>query len=291
MLIITTFGSDPEAIKARKGIVISSRVHPGETGASWMMKGIIDYLIANNVKAKILRDNFVFKILPMLNVDGVVNGSSRCNLAGVDLNRCWIDPSRKLHPTIYHMKNMVRKFQEDRDIFLVCDLHGHSRKKNIFMYGNSGRVNDRMKEKIFPKLIDKNLDVFNLSDCSFQVQKAKEATARIVMWKEMGITNTFTLEASFCGPDQGKYADYHFNIDLLEEVGHKFCDTILDFCDPDQIKVKQVLEELEIILPKASDSESDADSEPDSGENISENEGQNENQTRGKKKVVKGKKA
>ena len=78
---------------------------------------------------------------------------------------------------------------------------------------------------------------------------------------------------------------------MLEEVGHKFCDTILDFCDPDQIKVKQVLEELEIILPKASDSESDADSEPDSGENISENEGQNENQTRGKKKVVKGKKA
>jgi len=110
MLIITTFGSDPEVIKARKGIVISSRVHPGETGASWMIKGIIDYLTAGNVKAKTLRDNFVFKVIPMLNVDGVVNGSSRCNLAGVDLNRCWIDPSRKLHPTIYHMKNMVKKF-------------------------------------------------------------------------------------------------------------------------------------------------------------------------------------
>ena len=54
----------------------------------------------------------------------------------------------------------------------------------------------------------------------------------------MNITNTFTLEASFCGPDQGKFADYHFNLDLLQEVGHKFCETILDFCDPDQIKVK-----------------------------------------------------
>lgn len=94
------------------------------------------------------------------------------------------------------------------------------------------------------------------------------------MWKEMGITNTFTLEASFCGADQGKYADYHFNLDLLQEVGHRFCDTLLDFCDPDQIKVKQVLEELEIMLPKASDSESFDESEPDSGENISENEGQ-----------------
>ena len=49
-------------------------------------------------------------------------------------------------------------------------------------------------------------------------------------------------------------------MDLLQEVGHRFCDTILDFCDPDQIKVKQVLEELEIMLPKASDSESDDES-------------------------------
>jgi cytosolic carboxypeptidase protein 2/3 len=110
MLIVTTFQSESEAIRARKGIVISSRVHPGETGASWMMKGIMDYLTGPSLNAKILRDNFVFKIIPMLNVDGVVNGSSRCNLAGVDLNRCWIDPSRKLHPSVYHMKNMVKKF-------------------------------------------------------------------------------------------------------------------------------------------------------------------------------------
>ena len=108
--------------------------------------------------------------------------------------------------------------------------------------------------------MDKNCDVFNFADCAFAVQKAKESTARVVMWKEMNITNTFTLEASFCGPDQGKFADYHFNLDLLQEVGHKFCETILDFCDPDQIKVKQVLEELEIMLPKASDSESDEES-------------------------------
>jgi cytosolic carboxypeptidase protein 2/3 len=106
MLIITTFQSDQEAIKQRKGIIISSRVHPGETGASWMMKGMLDYLTGPSLNAKILRDNFVFKIIPMLNIDGVVNGNSRCNLAGFDLNRCWIEPSKKLQPTIYHMKNV-----------------------------------------------------------------------------------------------------------------------------------------------------------------------------------------
>ena len=40
----------------------------------------------------------------MLNPDGVINGNSRCSLAGVDLNRVWIDPSKKLHPTLYHTK-------------------------------------------------------------------------------------------------------------------------------------------------------------------------------------------
>lgn len=109
MIIVTTFQSDPEAIKNRKGVVLTSRVHPGESGASWMMKGMIDYLTGPSLNAKILRDNFVFKIVPMLNADGVINGSSRCNLAGVDLNRCWIDPSRKIHPTIYHTKMMIKK--------------------------------------------------------------------------------------------------------------------------------------------------------------------------------------
>ena len=74
-------------LQLRKGIVITSRVHPGETNASWMMKGIIDYLVGPSLDAKILRDNFVFKIVPMLNPDGVINGNYRCSLAGCDLNR------------------------------------------------------------------------------------------------------------------------------------------------------------------------------------------------------------
>ena len=217
MLIITSFNSDgdAEAIKHRKGIVISSWVHPGESNSSYMMKGVIDYLTGPTLNAKILRDNFVFKIVPMLNPDGVIIGNTRCSLAGVDLNRQWLEPSRKHHPTVYYIKQHIKKLQEERDMFLYCDLHGHSRKKNVFQYGCSGKINDRLKERIFPALMEKNCDIFSFADCSFIVQKAKESTARVVAWKEMGITNTYTLEASFCGADYGKYADFHFNTDLL----------------------------------------------------------------------------
>ena len=68
--------------------MISARGHPGETVGSWMMHGVIEFLTdLTNPEAKLLRDNFVFKIIPMLNPDGVINGNYRCSLSGCDLNR------------------------------------------------------------------------------------------------------------------------------------------------------------------------------------------------------------
>lgn len=71
----------------RRGVMFSARVHPGETNASWMMKGLIDFLVGDSVEAQVLREKFVFKIIPMLNPDGVINGNYRCSLSGCDLNR------------------------------------------------------------------------------------------------------------------------------------------------------------------------------------------------------------
>lgn len=66
--------------------------------------------------AKQLRDAFVFKVIPMLNPDGVINGNYRCSLAGVDLNRVWNAPSRRLHPPIYGMKGLLQRLQEEREV-------------------------------------------------------------------------------------------------------------------------------------------------------------------------------
>lgn len=67
---------------------LTSRVHPGESNSSFMIQGVIDFLLnPNNKEAQILRETFIFKIIPMLNPDGVINGNYRCNILGVDLNR------------------------------------------------------------------------------------------------------------------------------------------------------------------------------------------------------------
>ena len=66
---------DKESFSDKIGIVIMARVHPREIVGSFMMKGIIDFLFSNTEEANILRDNFMFKIIPMMNPDGVVCGN------------------------------------------------------------------------------------------------------------------------------------------------------------------------------------------------------------------------
>lgn len=42
-----------EEVRRKRGIVITARVHPGETPSSWTMKGIIDFLTGESNQAKV----------------------------------------------------------------------------------------------------------------------------------------------------------------------------------------------------------------------------------------------
>lgn len=65
VLIITNFNSEPIELSLRKSVILTSRVHPGESNSSWIMQGAIDYLVSDEETAKFLRNTFVFKIIPM----------------------------------------------------------------------------------------------------------------------------------------------------------------------------------------------------------------------------------
>ncbi|XP_004406422.1 PREDICTED: cytosolic carboxypeptidase 3 [Odobenus rosmarus divergens] len=247
VLTITTPLKSTDSRK-RKAVILTARVHPGETNSSWIMKGFLDYILGDSSDAQLLRDTFIFKVVPMLNPDGVIVGNYRCSLAGRDLNRNYTSLLKESFPSVWYTRNMIRRLMEKREVILYCDLHGHSRKENIFMYGCDG--SDRCKalylqQRIFPLMLSKNCpDKFSFSACKFNVQKSKEGTGRVVMWK-MGIRNSFTMEATFCGSTLGNKRGTHFNTKDLESVGYHFCDSLLDYCDPDRTKYYQCLKELE----------------------------------------------
>jgi hypothetical protein len=125
LLTITNQNDVEEENANKKAIVLTARVHPGETNSSWMMKGFIDYLLGNTPDAKLLRDTFIFKIVPMLNPDGVIVGNYRCSLTGRDLNRNYKTVLKEAFPSIWHTREMIRKLMKEREVVLYCDLHGH----------------------------------------------------------------------------------------------------------------------------------------------------------------------
>ena len=79
-------------------------MHAAETYGSWTMKNLILELVMNPKKYKYVLGQYIIKLLPMVNVDGVVIGDSRNSLVGVDLNRRWPEPNALLHPEIYFIK-------------------------------------------------------------------------------------------------------------------------------------------------------------------------------------------
>ncbi|CAB1120211.1 unnamed protein product [Ectocarpus sp. CCAP 1310/34] len=240
LLTISTPGGDHAN---KKGIVISARVHPGETNASWMMKGVLDYLSSDCHCAVALRDKFIFKIVPMLNPDGVVVGNYRCSLAGGDLNRQYDNPKRELFPEVLHLKQMISNFGIGNEVLLYVDLHGHSKKSNIFMYGVENPTDEAlyMRERIIPTLLHQASPFFNFADCTFDIGKGKEGCGRVVVRKQLGIVNAYTMEASFMGADQGEFQGIHFHQGHYEAMGHSLCEVLLDLVDTDQSKVEGIV--------------------------------------------------
>ncbi|XP_029960613.1 cytosolic carboxypeptidase 1 isoform X3 [Salarias fasciatus] len=223
-------------------IFLSARVHPGETNASWVMKGTLEFLMGPSPLAASLREAYIFKIVPMLNPDGVVNGNHRCSLSGEDLNRQWQNPNPELHPTIYHTKSLLQYLAHiQRAPLVFCDYHGHSRKKNVFMYGcsvketvwqsnisaTSSDLQEDLGYRTLPKILSQIAPAFSMASCSFVVERSKESTARVVVWREIGVQRSYTMESTLCGCDQGKYKGLQIGTRELEEMGAQFCMALL----------------------------------------------------------------
>ncbi len=59
---------------------------------------------------------------------------------------------------------------------MYCDLHGHSRKQNVFIYGCDSMDNKltRLRSRIFPKMLSKNaMTMFSYKSSRFGVHKSK----------------------------------------------------------------------------------------------------------------------
>ena len=66
----------------------------------------------------------------------------------------------------------------------------------------------------------------------------------------------------------GKYEYFHFNYDLFYEMSLSFCHSLIDLTEPEQIKVKLAIDEIEQTTNKAEKKESEKNNNQEYENNI-----------------------
>ncbi len=115
--------TDGSATK-KKTVWLMFRQHSWETGSSWTGEGAVRALLNGDETARKLRREFVWKILPLCDPDGVARGGVRFNANGYDLNRNWdvVDPVNM--PEITAQRNAVKQWLDaGHSVDLFLSLH------------------------------------------------------------------------------------------------------------------------------------------------------------------------
>ena len=204
ILYITNFTSS-STISARQSIIFTARVHPGETSGSYVIESVINNLLNNSEESNNLLNKYIFKIIPMLNPDGVIHGHYRNNILGKDLNRMWQDPRDNVTPTIYYLKKLISINKP----YFFCDFHGHSNMPNCALYCCSPPKKKKNKffnmpngmksyhfyeEKVFMRIFEEEANYYQKSGEKYNLQKSKLKSARGVIYNEFNIYYSYALE-------------------------------------------------------------------------------------------------
>jgi hypothetical protein len=152
-LPLITVGAD--ASVSANEIWVVAREHPGETPASWVLEGFLNTLLDSPAGSRLLAD-YRFRIVPMVNVDGVADGLYYRTPSGIDLAQDWVE-FRALESAALH--NAMRAALDDRRVALVINLHSaNAPKSHFFLETPADRLSPALAE-LQRRLIEASADI------------------------------------------------------------------------------------------------------------------------------------
>eukprot|EP00347_Sterkiella_histriomuscorum_P016106 403354471 len=251
--LITITDFQDRKLDQKKIILINGRVHPGESNSSWIVHGLIQALLQNTSMARQLRSKFIFKIIPMINPDGVVFGNFRTCFLGKDMNRMFFANQNeagdkideRLIPEIVAVKKLIAYCQDlDKNKILgFFDIHQHSKRKSIFLYGPQYPLHNTMYSavRVLPKIMSSLSEMFRIHSCRFRNEDYKENCARMFIERQFGIQFSYCLECSCQGFMSKARQIIDFDEKNLTDFGKSFAESLLQFGNllEDQAKIQQ----------------------------------------------------
>jgi len=233
--------SDPEAViktpfnekySHKKCIIVTARVHPGETPGQLNFSGFLRFVLSNDPRAKILRQNFVIRLVPILNPDGVYRGHFRMDYFGNNLNRFYIDHDPKYQPQCYALKTLIGWMVDARnaktggqlqtnqlsqpnihnsnfvDNVFFIDMHAHATKRGCFLFGNYLQDHAQQIDNVlYAKLAEQNSVYFDFENSNFSEKNmhvvdkrdgmARDGCTRVAFYKLFNLKHCYTLESNY----------------------------------------------------------------------------------------------
>lgn len=220
-------------------IFISARVHPAETTASYTLEGLLKFLTNDkDLRSYILRKFFVFKIIPVINPDGVSNGYYRFDSNGFNLNRHYMNPELNSTPEVYAIKRLFVFYSQHYRVKHFFDFHGHFSMKGHFLFMNNMDFLNQIESLCFPFLLSSYNKDFNYRTCSYAEKSmkskeygdmfTKEGCSRVHFYKLTGINTCYTVEASGFKKKNFNYNKLCDNNTIKDNDLDKFDDFDLD---------------------------------------------------------------
>ena len=281
IIYITNFLNNEQEMQNKKSIIFTSRIHPGETCGSYVIESIINNLLNNSQTSQNLLNKYIFKIIPMLNPDGVIHGHYRNNIMGKDLNRMWQDPRQNVAPTCFYLKKLI----ESNIPYFFCDFHGHSGISNCTLYccspnkknknvakseneltiseQNCGEYNnyETYCEKVFLKIFGETAKFYEKNAEKYSISKNLKKSVRGVVYISFGVGFTYALESSLMS-----YIDVDdnnclksCNLSLYNQIGTDFINSLVKWDNKNNyysyLKVITTEEEKKKVLETAEEKE------------------------------------
>jgi hypothetical protein len=161
----------------KQTVWLHARTHPAETGPSFILEGLIQAVLNEDALGRSLRQHFIFNIVPMHNIDGVILGNYRTNASSINLENTWfftsgnqyLDSTAPLEDRLVNQNAMVgAMLNTDAPVALALNLHSSNSDPDTgaFFFPHFGSTpnysaheqNLWKKQLAFIKLLAKNFD-------------------------------------------------------------------------------------------------------------------------------------
>jgi hypothetical protein len=105
------------------GIWLQARTHAFESGSSWVLHELARWLLSNDPAAKALRNRATITVIPIVDVDGVVEGRTGKNQSPYDHNRGWAEEPGNWIET-RATKSAITSLNRQNKFDFFLDFHG-----------------------------------------------------------------------------------------------------------------------------------------------------------------------